>query len=173
MTDGNLRQKAEEYLEALRLKGCRRTEQRRLIIEALLESEGQHLNARELMDRVQSKDPTIGFATVYRTLLVLGESGLVHSFDQGEGFSRFDIPQETMHFHLVCRQCGKSEHLADEAAKEKIVEGWVSSAGYEIVPQAFQLFGICHECREKGQGPAPQADPGFTCCGRRRHGCNR
>jgi len=97
----------------------------------------------------------------------------VHSFDQGEGFSRFDIPQETMHFHLVCRQCGKSEHLADEAAKEKIVEGWVSSAGYEIVPQAFQLFGICHECREKGQGPAPQADPGFTCCGRRRHGCNR
>ena len=77
MTDGNLRQKAEEYLEALRLKGCRRTEQRRLIIEALLESEGQHLNARELMDRVQSKDPTIGFATVYRTLLVLGESGLV------------------------------------------------------------------------------------------------
>ena len=165
----DLRQRAEEYLEALSLRGCRRTGPRRLIIESLLESEGQHLNARELMERVQSKDPTIGFATVYRTLLVLGETGLVHSFDQGEGFSRFDIPQETMHFHIICRSCGKMEHLADEAAKQEIVEQWVKEAGYEMVPQTFQVLGLCPECREKGAAASDSAQD-LACCGRRRRG---
>lgn len=168
----DLRQRAEQYLEALSLRGCRRTGPRRLIIESLLESEGEHLNARELMERVQSKDPTIGFATVYRTLLVLGETGLVHSFDQGEGFARFDIPQETMHFHIFCRSCGKMEHLADEAVKQEIVEGWVKEAGFEMVPQAFQVFGLCPECRDKG-GTAADSPQDLTCCGRRRHGWTR
>lgn len=168
----DLRQRAEEYLEALRLRGCRRTEQRRLIIESLLESEGKHLNARELMERVQSKDPTIGFATVYRTLLVLGETGLVHSFDQGEGFARFDIPDETMHFHILCRSCGKMEHLADESAKEKIIEGWVKEAGYEMVPQTFQVFGLCSECRGRVERPSEDSTD-VTCCGRRRRGWTR
>ncbi len=168
----DLRRRAEEYLEALRLKGCRRTEQRRLIIEALLENQGQHLNARELMERVQSKDPTIGFATVYRTLLVLGETGFVHSFDQGEGFARFDIPQETMHFHVLCRSCGKMVHLEDEAAKQEIVTAWIGEAGFRIVPQTFQLYGICQECREKG-APMNEAAGAETCCGRRRLGWNR
>lgn len=168
----DLRQRAEEYLEALRKRGCRRTEQRRLIIETLLESEGEHLNARELMERVQSKDPTIGFATVYRTLIVLGETGLVHSFDQGEGFARFDIPDQAMHFHILCRSCGKMEHLADETAKEKIIEGWVKEAGYEMVPQTFQVFGLCSDCRDKVE-TAPDVSPEVTCCGRRRRGWTR
>ena len=55
MTDGNLRQKAEEYLEALRLKGCRRTEQRRLIIEALLESGFNVQSHREKVESVISE----------------------------------------------------------------------------------------------------------------------
>ena len=168
----DLRQRAEEYLEALRRRGCRRTGQRRLIIESLLESEGEHLNARELMERVQSKDPTIGFATVYRTLLVLGETGLVHSFDQGEGFSRFDIPQGPMHFHVLCRSCGRMTHLADEAGKQKIVEEWAKEAGFDIVHQTFQVYGICPECREKGETPA-ETPRDETCCGRRRQGWNR
>jgi len=168
----DLRQRAEEYLEALRRKGCRRTEQRRLIIETLLESQGQHLNARELMERVQSKDPTVGFATVYRTLLVLGETGLVHSFDQGEGFARFDIPQETMHFHVLCRSCGKMVHLEDEAAKQEIVAAWIGEAGFRIVPQTFQFYGICPDCLEKG-APMDKAAWAETCCGRKRLGWNR
>lgn len=168
----DLRERAEQYLEALSLRGCRRTGPRRLIIESLLESEGEHLNARELMERVQSKDPTIGFATVYRTLLVLGETGLVHSFDQGEGFSRFDIPQETMHFHIFCRSCGKMEHLADEAVKQEVVAGWVKEVGYEMLPQTFQVYGLCSECRDKGR-TGYEASRDETCCGRRRHGWGR
>jgi len=165
----DLRERAEEYLEALSLRGCRRTGPRRLIIESLLESEGEHLNARELMERVQSKDPSIGFATVYRTLIVLGETGLVHSFDQGEGFSRFDIPQGPMHFHVVCRTCGKMVHLADEEVKQEIAAAWVKEAGFEMVHQAFQLYGLCPECREKGEKPL-EAVRDETCCGRHRHG---
>jgi len=165
----DLRQKAEEYLEALRIRGCRRTGQRRVIIETLLESEGEHLNARELMERVQSKDPTIGFATVYRTLFALGETGLVHSFDQGEGFARFDIPQETLHFHVLCRFCGKMVHLKDEAAKQETVTAWIREAGFRIVPQTFQLYGICPECSQKGVSPDEAAST-ETCCGRKRRG---
>jgi Fur family ferric uptake transcriptional regulator len=172
LEEKSLRQRAEEFLEALRRRGCRRTEQRRLIIEILLESEGEHLNARELMDRVQSRDPSIGFATVYRTLLLLGETGLVHSFDQGEGFARFDIPRETMHFHILCRSCGRMGHLPDEAAKQEIVKSWIREAGFEMVPQTFQVYGLCSECRDKGV-PGCEAERNETCCGRRRHGWNR
>lgn len=171
MPEADLRQRAEEYLEALRQRGCRRTGQRRLIIETLLEGEGEHLNARELMERVLAKDPSIGFATVYRTLLVLGETGLVHSFDQGEGFARFEVPDKTIHFHIVCRSCGQMQHLPDEAEKERILENWVKNAGYEMVPQTFQVYGLCPECRKKATG-APGVPPDVTCCGRRNRGWN-
>ncbi|MCX7827753.1 MAG: transcriptional repressor [Thermanaerothrix sp.] len=162
-----IQRRAEEYLEALKLKGCRRTEQRRLIIETLLESRGEHLNAREIMERVQSKDPSIGFATVYRTLMVLEEMGLVQSFERGEGFARFDIPDGDIHVHITCRGCGRTVHLDFPGDLQETLTSWIKGAGFSPVPQTAHLYGLCPSCAAKPHG-APQAV--MPCCGRRRRG---
>ncbi|EHM09215.1 Fe2+/Zn2+ uptake regulation protein [Thermanaerovibrio velox DSM 12556] len=162
-----LRLRAEEYLEALKHKGCRRTEQRRLIIETLLESQGEHLNARQIMERVQAKDPSVGFATVYRTLVVLEEMGLVHSFDRGEGFARFHIPDGDIHVHVTCRVCGNTVHLEDREDLQGTIASWIRGGGLAPTPQTVQLYGVCPTCEEE---PTKPAGYHMTCCGRRRRG---
>ncbi len=147
----------EQYLNRLREQGFRLTTQRRIIIEALLSHLGQHLNARELLALVQEKDPTMGFATVYRTLELLVDMGLLNQMSLAEGFSRYEVPDDRMHFHVYCRFCGRTIHLPDEEGKEERVRQWVGDTPFDLVPQTFEIAGICEECRnciDNGQEPA-------------------
>jgi Fur family ferric uptake transcriptional regulator len=158
----------EQYLNRLKEQGFRLTTQRRIIIEALLSNLGEHLNARQLLSLVQTKDPTVGFATVYRTLELLVDMGLLNQMSLAEGFSRYEVPDDKMHFHVYCRFCGNTIHLPDEKQKEDTVRQWVGETPFDLVPQTFEIAGICHECKvciETGEEPA------IPCTGcRRRQG---
>ncbi len=156
----------EDYLERLRKSGFRMTHQRRLIIETLLRNIGSHPNARELLDLIQREDDTIGIATVYRTIEILSRMGLLNLINLDEGFSRFEVPDEQMHFHLYCRSCGKVIHLSGESAKTETVRKWAKEAGYEILPQTFEIAGICQECLERGILEEPFSLSGRPRCGR-------
>lgn len=156
----------EDYLDRLRKRGFRMTNQRRIIIETLLRNIGKHPNARELLDLVQQEDDSIGIATVYRTIELLSRMGLLNLINMDEGFSRFEVPDEQMHFHLYCRSCGKVVHLTGEDKKMGTVRKWAQEAGFDILPQTFEIAGICPECLNKGvlEEPFPRGDrPG---CGR-------
>jgi len=167
---GDLRQRTERYLEALARRGCRRTGPRRLIIETLLESQGEHLSAREIMERVQSKDPSVGFATVYRTLMVLSQVGLVHAVDRGEGFSRFHLAEGGTHLYVLCSRCGRIQHLDDQEAKVEALRDWAGKVGYRLMPQTIQILGICPQCGD--DTPPEGIDHRYvSCCGRRRRRC--
>jgi Fur family ferric uptake transcriptional regulator len=67
-----------------------------------------------------------------------------------EGFLRFELPDEQMHFHVFCRSCGKTVHLDDEDKKMAEVKEWAKSEGFELLPQTFEMAGICDKCREEG-----------------------
>lgn len=153
----SIEMRLEQYLNRLREQGFRLTNQRRLIIEALLSNLGEHLNARELLALVQEKDHTIGFATVYRTLELLVDMDLLNQMSLAEGFSRYEVPDDRMHFHVYCRFCGKTIHLPEEKEKEERVRSWVEETPFDLVPQTFEIAGICHECKsciETGEEPA-------------------
>lgn len=146
MEESKTKNLVEQYLKTLRERGFRLTNQRKVIIETLLENIGSHPNAQELLQKVQEVDPSVGIATVYRTVEILNQMGLLNLMNLEEGFSRFEIPGETMHFHTFCKYCGKVLHLGDEKEKEEIVKKWIEETGFKIMPQTFEISGICSDC---------------------------
>ncbi|MEA3508099.1 MAG: Fur family transcriptional regulator [Synergistota bacterium] len=150
----------QDYMERLRKRGFRLTNQRRIIIETLLENLGEHLNAHELLERVQEKDSSLGIATVYRTIELLNYLGLLNMINLDEGFSRFEVPDEQMHFHIYCRSCGKVVHLGNEEEKAAIVQQWFREMAFEMLPQTFEMAGICRDCQQQGVLEPPAASGG-------------
>ena len=148
MQEKRINDSIEEYLGRLKSRGFRLTNQRRVIVETLLL--GTHLNARELLELAQKEDPSIGIATIYRTIELLNSLGMLNMVNLEEGFLRFEVPDEQMHFHVFCRSCGKIVHLSDEDKKMSDVGKWAGDEGFDLLPQTFELAGICRECREQG-----------------------
>jgi Fur family ferric uptake transcriptional regulator len=147
MTDDMVRERVEAYLQLLRERGCRLTEQRRIIIETLLENAEASVSVRDLAAKVHEKDASVGFATVYRTLLILEEMDILHQTNLGEGFSPFVLSEKAVHVHLRCRVCGAVPRMEQEDAKEKILGIGSPKRDSPLVPQSVQLAGICEECR--------------------------
>jgi Fur family ferric uptake transcriptional regulator len=92
--------------EGLRASGRRLTKQRRAIVQALAEG-GGHLDAGALYDRVRARDPSVSLATVYRSLAVLVEIGLVREHRLGEDHSHYEMIAGTPHYHFTCLHCGR------------------------------------------------------------------
>ena len=77
--------------ENLKQKGYKLTPQRRSIVDIIIENEGKHLTAEEIYDKVKRDCPEIGLATVYRTILLLEELGVISRLDLNDGCSRYEI----------------------------------------------------------------------------------
>ncbi len=175
MQEQRISESIDQYMGLLKSRGFRLTNQRRIIVETLLRKLGTHLNARELLDLAQEEDPSIGIATIYRTIELLNSLGMLNMVNLEEGFLRFEVPDEQMHFHVFCRSCGKTVHLADEESKMAEVKGWAQSEGFDLLPQTFEMAGLCRECREEGvlDEPFDAAIPIKGVRGRCRRRCGR
>ncbi len=135
--------KMTEFEQILKERGYRLTNQRRLIVREL---EGKrHLSAEEIHDRLKVEHPELGLSTVYRTLDLLTELGIVRKEDFGEGYSRYELTTERMHHHARCRECGKviefNEELMEYLVLQVERETGFSTDWYEIT-----LHGRCAEC---------------------------
>ena len=146
MTSEEAGNQVQELLKNLRERGFRITEQRRIIVETLVENQRVHSNARELLQFAQKKDPTLGFATLYRTLLVLEDAGFVRQLNLGEGFNRYEVPGRDVTLHLLCTSCGRVRHFGEQENKLRVLSVWAAEEGFEISPQSIQIFGVCSEC---------------------------
>jgi len=142
----------------LRNCGCRITAPREIILDILSRSPG-HFSADEIFFMVRQMYPQIGLATVYRTLELLSNMGLVHKLDFGEGKARYELAQgpETKghHHHLICIRCHKVIDYEEISEKEKellkeVEENLEKKYGFKITDHMFNFYGICKECQEKG-----------------------
>ncbi|MDX5893882.1 Fur family transcriptional regulator [Rubrobacter radiotolerans] len=132
-----------QFEQLLRDKGYRLTNQRRVIVGEL--EKVRHLSAEELHDRVKGDHPELGLSTVYRTLDLMHELGVVRKEDFGEGYARYELETERVHHHARCKSCGKviefNEELMEYLALQVEHETGFVSEGYEIT-----LHGHCSEC---------------------------
>ncbi|MCA9961508.1 MAG: transcriptional repressor [Anaerolineales bacterium] len=138
----------DQIIETLRGKQFRITPQRELIIRALADvDEDDHLTAEEIHKRVQVHTSAVNIATVYRTLDMLVEEGLVSRIDLGGDKEVFATVHHGMHMHLVCRQCG---HVLDADAQVLRDVGQYLFSEYEFVAdlEHISLFGICANCQQ-------------------------
>ena len=121
-------------------KGLRITEQRRTIAKVLSESE-DHPDVEQLHLRAAAIDPGISIATVYRTVRLFEDAGILDRHDFGDGRSRYEAAPEAHHDHLIDVESGKVVEFVDpelEALQKQIAE----KLGYRLVDHRMELYGV-------------------------------
>jgi Fur family ferric uptake transcriptional regulator len=130
---------------ALEARGYRLTAARRIILETLAES-GGHLTADELTDLVRRRVTGIGRMTVYRTLDLLCDLGLLRPVYQGTGAAHYILMQDGHHHHLMCSTCGCVIEFV-ECAFDDLHRQIAEHYGFRVDGHLLELYGICEECR--------------------------
>ena len=135
MTDQN------QSLEELCLqKGMRMTEQRRIIAQVLA-SAHDHPDVEELYRRASAVDPNISISTVYRTVKLFEDSGIIERHDFGQGRARYETLPEEHHDHLIDLRSGTVIEFRDEEI-EKLQEKIARKLGYKLVDHRLELYAV-------------------------------
>jgi Fur family transcriptional regulator, ferric uptake regulator len=120
-------------------KGMRMTEQRRVITRVLSEAT-DHPDAEELYARASALDPNMSLATVYRTVRLFEEAGVISRHDFGDGRARFEELPDTHHDHLIDVKTGEVIEFVDEEI-EKLQQKIAKRLGYRLVDHRLELYG--------------------------------
>jgi len=125
------------------------TPQRRLLLDTLREAQGQ-LDARELYRRAVEKDSHISMATVYRTLHLFKELGLVDERRLDKVCCYYEIKHSTEHYHLVCQGCGRVIEF-ESPAVTKVIDEVKRNSDFDVARAVLYLEGYCRRCKEKAE----------------------
>ena len=130
----------ETIIERCEAKGLRMTEQRRTIATVLEEAD-DHPDVEELYARASGVDPKISLATVYRTVKLFEEAGILEKLDFRDGRARYEDAERDHHDHLIDLNSGEVIEFVDEeieALQEKIAE----KLGYRLKGHRMELYGV-------------------------------
>lgn len=123
------------------------TPQRMMIISAIEDSAGgHHISAEEIYSQVVARYPHINLSTIYRTLEMLEQLGLVAKTDLGEGRVGYHPAGSEHHHHLVCRDCGAIIDL-EESVVSPIEAVLLRDYGFAADLRHLAIFGRCKKCR--------------------------
>ena len=129
-------------------RGMRMTEQRRVIARVLSMSE-DHPDVEELYRRASAQDPHISIATVYRTVRLFEEAGVVERHDFGDGRSRYEEAGDDHHDHLINTKTGEVVEFFDEEI-EKMKEAIAERLGYKLIGHKLELYGVPLDKADRG-----------------------
>jgi Fur family ferric uptake transcriptional regulator len=132
----------------LRAAGKRITSQRRLVVDILAQS-SEHLDAADIYELGRQRDPRLSLSTVYRTLSMLKETGVVRELHLDDEHHHYELDDEDEHSHLVCLGCGRIIEV-DSAAFAQAASALGAAYGFEIASAQVELSGYCAECRPQG-----------------------
>ena len=135
----------QTLLTDLRKKGYRITPQREIIVEVIAHADN-HMTAEEIFAEVQIRTQALNLATVYRTLDMLMDEGLVTGIDLGEGKIVYATVNHGPHIHLVCRGCG---HImdADPQLLASVEDRLQREHNFRPDLNHVSIFGFCSRCR--------------------------
>jgi Fur family ferric uptake transcriptional regulator len=139
-----VQEKEAAFLGFIQAKGLKTTRQRSTIVRVFFQMHG-HISVEELLREVKKVNPKIGYATVYRTLHLLVESGLVEERRFGDGLARYEGRDEVEHHdHMICLECGKIFEFYNprlEAIQEQLAE----ENNFKIFRHRLELYGVCQD----------------------------
>lgn len=138
-------------------RGLRWTPQRRTLVEVLARSSG-HVTGSELVEQCRAIDPTTTPSTVYRTLDVLEEVGLIRHSHGADGREEFHVLPAREHGHLTCRDCGATWDIDGEEGRA-LVETLRASRGFAIDLSHLSVVGRCRACAGPGDEEGSRGDP--------------
>src|SRR3954462_11968294 len=129
-------------------KGVRLTRQRQILLE-LIDQSGEHLDAEKLFQMAKEKDPKLNRVTVYRTLKLLKEGGLVDELDlmhYGGDQHYYETRTKQEHAHVICLRCGKVEEFFGDPL-QKLRRQIEAHFGFQIVLARTEVGGYCSHCQ--------------------------
>jgi Fur family transcriptional regulator, ferric uptake regulator len=147
---GELKERWRTYIQDKRLNV---TAQREAIVEQFLRTR-DHVSIDELLSKVRKRQPKVGYATVYRTLKLLVDSGLAVERQFGDGQARFEVVGDH-HDHLICIKCGLILEFEDdeiERLQDKIAERLGS---FTVLRHRHELYGMCPKAAGNASGTCP------------------
>ena len=132
----------------LKEKGYKLTPQRRAIVDIIIENEGNHLTVEEIYDEVKKECPEIGLATVYRTVQLLDELGVICKISLNDASNRYELIHEYenhQHHHLICSECGKIIEVEGDLldSLEHTIE---EKYNFIVKNHSVKFFGLCSDC---------------------------
>ena len=133
---------------SLKQRGVRLTRQRQILLD-LIDGTGLHLDAERLYQMAKEKDPKLNRVTVYRTLKVLKETGLVDELDlmhYGGDQHYYETRLKQEHAHVICLRCGKVEEFFGDTLQRlrKQIEGHF---GFQVLLARTEVGGYCAHCQ--------------------------
>lgn len=140
----------EKFLDFLARKNLRMTAQRQAIIETVFSTD-KHFTAEQLLEWSRRRDKSVSRATVYRTLPLLTESGLVREMDFGKDYKFYDpnYADHPNHNHIICQDCERIVEF--ESDKINMIEDEISQKlGFTVKSQRLQITGTCEELKRLG-----------------------
>jgi len=143
---------SQTWDDTLRAGGYRVTPQRQLVLEAVTKLE--HATPEEIYAEVKQTAVGVNVSTVYRTLELLEQIGLVTQTHLGHGAHRYHLAADAQHVHLVCRGCGGITQL-DPSAVRSLVSALDTEYGFETDVGHLTVFGTCAQCRPGRQATPP------------------
>lgn len=144
-----MKEETTDAIEHLREQGLRITQLRRELIDFILSQSG-HWSMQEMVENVQAKMPSVGVATVYRTVNLLVEEHFVSKTMVEDGYARFEVTPEDHHDHMTCVTCGKIFEFENEQI-ERLQNKVAKDLGFELADHRMELFGNCldEKCKHR------------------------
>lgn len=136
----------DQFRDYLAKHGLKVTRQREIILDGFLSSPS-HLSAEELYLRLRKNNPNIGYATVYRTMKLLADSGIASERHFGDRQTRYEPnTSEDHHYHLICNSCGKIIEFEDSEI-ETLLGKTAAAHDFTLSHQRLELYGLCPTCQ--------------------------
>ena len=137
----------ETFKQLLKDNKLKFTRQRELVFKALYDNEG-HFTPEDLSTLIKEQHPdlTISIPTIYRTLGLLEESGIVDSLSFGAKGKKYEFGLKEHHDHLICNQCGKLIEFQDDVI-EKRQEEIAKKFNFKMTDHTMNIRGICEACQ--------------------------
>src|SRR5436853_3461308 len=140
----------QKFIDFLGQRNLRLTSQRQAIIDSVFSTD-EHFTAEQLLEWSRRRDKSVSRATVYRTLPLLTQSGLVREMDFGKDYKFYDpnYADHPNHNHIICQDCDKIvEFESDKIAR---IEDEISQKlGFSVKTQRLQITGSCEELKKRG-----------------------
>ena len=150
-----MNEQAEHLNESLTKNGYRLTPARRAIINTLVESHG-HITADDLAVLVRETTPQVGRMTVYRTLDLLCELGLIRPVFLGTGAGHYILLDGGSHHHLICNQCHRVIDF-DRCGAMDLAEQIGRQLNFQVQSHLLEVYGLCEECSAAAERGDPAA----------------
>lgn len=133
-----------KWIERLRDAGYKVTPTRLAVLD-VIGQEGEHLNPNEILEQARQIHPALGRATVYRTLELLTELGIVRPIYVGDSGPTY-IRAEGGHHHLVCSSCGRVQDF-DQCMADDMAHELTERFGFQIQSHLLEFYGVCPACQ--------------------------